>query len=97
MSFNPHSIKHIARVLPDTPRGLVSDAFAPQNWAGVSETRCKELAQMSDYTPLGASFISHNVNDLDNRKSTKSALWMGRFYAGRYAARPRKNRKDACR
>ncbi len=71
MSFNPHSIKHIARVLPDTPRGLVSDAFVPKNWAGVSETRCKELAQMSDYTPLGASFISHNVNDLDNPQIDK--------------------------
>ena len=71
MSFNPHSIKHIARVLPDTPRGLVSDAFAPENWAGVSENRCKELAQMADYTPLGASFISHNVNDLESPQIDK--------------------------
>ncbi len=71
MSFNPHSIKHIARVLPDTPRGLVSDAFNPKNWAGVSETRCKELAQMIDYTPLGASFISHNVNDLESPQIDK--------------------------
>ncbi len=71
MSFNPHSIKHIARFLPDTPRGLVSDAFVPKNWAGVSENRCKELAQMSDYTPLGASFISHNVNDLESPQIDK--------------------------
>ncbi len=71
MSFNPHSIKHIARFLPDTPRGLVSDAFAPKNWAGVSEIRCKELAQMADYTPLGASFISHNVTDLNNPQIDK--------------------------
>ncbi len=71
MSFNPHSIKHIARFLPDTPRGLVSDAFNAKNWAGVSENRCKELAQMIDYTPLGASFISHNVNDLESPQIDK--------------------------
>ena len=31
----------------------------------------KELAQMADYTPLGASFISHNVNDLNNPQIDK--------------------------
>lgn len=64
MSFNPHSMAEMARVAPDVPRGLVSCAFAPEDWPDIPGDRLIELATLDAVGPTGASFISHDRRDL---------------------------------
>ncbi|MGB3243695.1 MAG: glycerophosphodiester phosphodiesterase family protein [Sulfitobacter sp.] len=63
MSFNPHTVAHMAELLPDTPRGLVTSAYRYADWP-LSKTTCDHLRDIPDYDRVGASFISHEVNDL---------------------------------
>lgn len=63
MSFNPHSVALLARLLPDLPRGLTTDAFAAQEW-GLPDAVCDRLRDIPDYDRIGASFISHDWTDL---------------------------------
>lgn len=65
MSFNPHSVAKCAEFAPDIPRGLVTDPFLADDWPDVDAARLAELAGIPDYDRVGASFISHNVNNLD--------------------------------
>ncbi len=65
MSFNPHSVANCATFAPDVPRGLVTDPFLAEDWPGVDAAWLAELAGILDYDRVGASFISHNVQDLD--------------------------------
>ena len=65
MSFNPHSMAHMARLAPQVPRGLVTCAFAPHDWPGVAPDRLAALAVMADIDRVGASFISHDRRTLD--------------------------------
>ena len=63
MSFNPHSVAMLAELAPDIPRGLTTAAFDPDNWPLSHET-CTHLQSIPDYDRVGASFISHDSNDL---------------------------------
>ena len=63
MSFNPHSVAAMQSLAPDVPRGLVTDAFASEDWP-VPAARLEELAAIGDYERVGASFISHDHRDL---------------------------------
>lgn len=63
MSFNPHSVSALQTLAPQLPRGLVTDAFLPDNWP-IAEARLAEVAQIEDYERVGACFISHNRRDL---------------------------------
>lgn len=63
MSFNPHSIAEMSRLLPDVPRGLVTSAYRPEDWPLPDKT-CEHLRDIPDYDRVGACFISHEVNDL---------------------------------
>lgn len=65
MSFNPHSVAKCAEFAPDIPRGLVTDPFLAEDWPDVDTARLAELAGIPDYDRVGASFISHNVHDLN--------------------------------
>jgi len=65
MSFNPHSMAAMARLAPDIPRGLVTCAFAPEDWPGVPHDRLAELATLNAVAATGASFISHEWQLLD--------------------------------
>ncbi|WP_415922186.1 glycerophosphodiester phosphodiesterase family protein [Tateyamaria sp. SN6-1] len=64
MSFNPHSIARMAELCPDVPRGLVTSAYDPDQWP-LSAEICETLRGIPDYDRVGASFISHEVADLD--------------------------------
>lgn len=64
MSFNPHMVATFADHLPDYPRGLTTDPFAAKHWPDIPDTLLPNLADMTMYASVGASFISHNVNDL---------------------------------
>ncbi len=64
MSFNPHSVSAMQTLAPDVPRGLVTCAFAPDDWPAPQD-RLDQLANIPDYARVGATFISHDARDLD--------------------------------
>ena len=64
MSFNPHSVRSLASLLPDVPRGLVTCAFRAEDWPILPDETRSLLRQIEDYDRVGASFISHDVHDL---------------------------------
>lgn len=63
MSFNPNSVAEMARLAPDLPRGLVTGAFAPENWP-LSSATCDRLREIPDFERAKAGFISHQAADL---------------------------------
>lgn len=69
MSFNPHSVAAMQMLAPDVPRGLTTSAFRPEDWP-LSDAVCAELRAIPDYHRVGASFISHEVADLDRARVT---------------------------
>lgn len=66
MSFNPHAMDHFKQHAPEVSRGLTTCDFAINDWPEVAKERCAELADIPDFERLGATFISHDVNDLHN-------------------------------
>lgn len=64
MSFNPHSVATCANVAPDIARGRVTCLFKPEDWPGLTAARASELNRLDDLDALGASFISHDHEDL---------------------------------
>ena len=66
MSFNPHAIAAVAEQAPHLCRGLVTDAFLPDEWPTVPETRLKELAEIPDAKALDVDFVSHDVETLQS-------------------------------
>lgn len=73
MSFNPYSIRAMAHEAPGLPRGLVTDAFTREGWPLVPVARLDQLRPLPDAQSHGISFISHDVNDLDNPAVTRLA------------------------
>lgn len=65
MSFNPNSVAKLAECLPDIPRGLTTSGFAPDKWGPLPKARGAELRKIPDYARVGATFISHDVADLE--------------------------------
>ncbi|MDQ2095775.1 glycerophosphodiester phosphodiesterase family protein [Rhodalgimonas zhirmunskyi] len=66
MSFNPHAVAAFARLLPDHTRGLTTCRYNPLDWPALPEATCDHLRLIPDYDAVGASFVSHNVVDLQN-------------------------------
>jgi glycerophosphoryl diester phosphodiesterase len=64
MSFNPHSVAHMARLAPDVPRGLTTSSYDPADWHPLSPVTCETLRGIPDYDRTQSSFISHQGNDL---------------------------------
>lgn len=66
MSFNPHIVKAFHAEAPDIPVGLTTCGFPAKHWPALdSETRMR-MAAIDDFPDVGASFISHDRNDLNN-------------------------------
>lgn len=65
MSFNPHTVAELARVCPDHARGLVTCAFDPVEWPFLTPEGREPLRRMEGFAPADASFISHDVRDLE--------------------------------
>ena len=63
MSFNPSMIARLAALAPTLPRGLTTDAFAPDSWRGVPPERLAELRRI-DTGAVAAAFVSHDHRDL---------------------------------
>ena len=66
MSFNPHSVMELARLLPDIPRGLTTCNFIKDDWPLVPADRRVALAEIPDFDPTGSCFISHQQDELDS-------------------------------
>ena len=66
MSFNPFMMEECAKILPDTPRGLITEIFNQNEWTRISKSRCDELTMISDYSLAGTTFISHDHEDLNS-------------------------------
>lgn len=64
MSFNPSMMTHMARLAPTIPRGLTTSSYEPTDWHPVPEGTCTRLRDIPDYDHVGASFISHQADDL---------------------------------
>jgi glycerophosphoryl diester phosphodiesterase len=64
MAFNPHCIAHMARLAPDVPRGLTTEAYDPIQNAPISAEVCAHLREIPDYDRTDSSFISHQASDL---------------------------------
>ncbi len=63
MSFNPHSVAALAKLLPDVPRGITTSAYRYEDWP-LPRAKCDHLREIPDYDRVGACFISHEVTDL---------------------------------
>lgn len=66
MSFNPNSVVELATVVPDMPRGLVTEHYPEEDWPLLKPEICAHLRNIPDYDRAGASFVSHSIKDLDN-------------------------------
>ena len=64
MSFNPHSTARMKALLPQVACGIVTSSYDPDKWPLPKDT-CAHLREIPDYETSGASFISHEVSDLD--------------------------------
>jgi len=64
MSFNPHSVAHMARLAPHLPRGITTSAYYPDDWAPLPVEVCDRLRPIPNYDATGSSFISHEGRDL---------------------------------
>ena len=64
MSFNPYSVKAMADLRPDVPRGLVTCAWDADDWPNVLAVRRFELRGMPGLIDAGCSFVSHDRTDL---------------------------------
>lgn len=66
MSFNPEMVARLAELIPEVPRGLTTAGFTPEDWGLLKPQVRERLRTIPDFDRVGASFISHDVNDLDN-------------------------------
>lgn len=64
MSFNPHAVAQMAQLAPQVARGLTTSSYKPEDWAPVPADVCDQLREIPDFDRVGASFISHQGNDL---------------------------------
>ncbi len=70
MSFNPHSIAHMAHLAPQIPRGLTTSAYDPAAWGPLAPETCDRLRAIPDYDRTLSSFISHEAADLSRPRVT---------------------------
>lgn len=66
MSFNPHSVAAFGDAAPDLARGLVTGGYDHPAWAPLGQSRLERLRAIADFDRVGASFISHDKDDLDD-------------------------------
>ena len=70
MSFNPHSVAHLAILAPGLPRGLTTCGFDPIDWHPLPAAACDALREIPDYDRTQSSFISHQASDLSRPRVT---------------------------
>jgi len=58
MSFNPHTVQHLARLLPHVPRGLTTMDFSHKK--GLDAAQRAALNEIATFEAVGAAFVSHD-------------------------------------
>lgn len=71
MSFNPHAVAEMRKLLPDVPRGITSGAYRPENWPTISVAALDDLRGIPDFDRTGACFVSHRDTDLTAARITE--------------------------
>jgi glycerophosphoryl diester phosphodiesterase len=71
MSFNPASVAALARLAPGVARGLVANAAAEYEAAGLTEARRAALAALSGFDAAGASFVSYDWRALPTPETAR--------------------------
>ena len=66
MSFNPHMIGRLNALTKDISLGLISSAWRKLDEPHVPVDTRARLAGIPDFDAVGASFLSHHVDNLDN-------------------------------
>jgi len=66
MSYNPHAVAAVAELAPSTCIGLVTGAFRDSSWDVLPRKLRDHMAMISDFDRIGAGFVSHNQNNLEN-------------------------------
>jgi glycerophosphoryl diester phosphodiesterase len=66
MSFNPHVIAAFHAAAPGIAAGLTTCGYDEGEWPMLDAPTRERLAAIADFDAVGASFISHDRNDLDN-------------------------------
>ena len=66
MSFNPHSVTHMARFAPDLPRGLTTSGECVDWQPDLAADTCARLLGIPDYEATSSSFISHSARHLSS-------------------------------
>lgn len=70
MSFNPHSVARFHAAAPGVTVGLTTCGYTADDWPLLVAARRADLARIGDFDRVGASFISHDREDLDNAAVT---------------------------
>ncbi|MDT1062841.1 glycerophosphodiester phosphodiesterase family protein [Paracoccus sp. CPCC 101403] len=66
MSFNPHSIAAFHAAAPGVTVGLTTCGYDAEDWPMLDDATREGLAAIADFDRVGASFVSHDRDDLDN-------------------------------
>ncbi|WP_420861500.1 glycerophosphodiester phosphodiesterase family protein [Algirhabdus cladophorae] len=66
MSFNPNSVDAFKTLCPHRPRGLVTCGYSAADWPILPFETRRYLRDIPDFEAVGASFVSHDRNDLKN-------------------------------
>jgi len=74
MSFNPYSVRAMQELAPSVPRGLTTCAFVPSQWPTLSSETCASLRAIRSFDKVGASFISHDWQDLGSPRVAELKL-----------------------
>ncbi|MCO4847384.1 MAG: phosphodiesterase [Yoonia sp.] len=95
MSFNPHAVDELQRLLPDTPRGIVTDPYSADDWPTLPAQVRDHLRGIPDYGRTRSCFISHNQADLESApvatlKSAGAAILCWTVKSANAEARARK-------
>ena len=64
MSFNPNSVARMAEFAPKVARGIVTSSYAYADWPFGRDV-CDRLRSIPDFDRVEASFISHEMADLE--------------------------------
>ncbi len=71
MSFNTHSVALMAKFAPKLARGLTTGALRSRKWQLIPAATRDRMRPIPDYDAVGASFISHQIFDLNRPRGAE--------------------------
>lgn len=71
MSFNPHSMRRMAEIAPDVPRGLVSFDWPREEAPTLTYAQRVALADVIEFEELGCAFVSYGAEAFPAKGPTR--------------------------